>query len=64
LHEFAHRLADFLVNYWRTPYEVQQILGHSSHAVTERYAHLSSASLIDAANSASVMIREAQPKVA
>ena len=63
LHDLRHQFASFLVNDGRTLYEVQKILGHSSHAVTERYAHLSSASLIAASNSASVMIRGAQPTV-
>jgi site-specific recombinase XerD len=40
-----------LVNSGRTLYEVQQILGHSDSKVTERYAHLSTATLQDAANS-------------
>ncbi|MBK7263819.1 MAG: site-specific integrase [Rubrivivax sp.] len=41
LHDLRHQYASFLVNSGRTLYEVQKILGHSSHAVTERYAHLS-----------------------
>jgi integrase len=63
LHDLRHQFASFLVNSGRTLYEVQKILGHSNHAVTERYAHLSSTTLMDAANSASVMIRGAQQKV-
>jgi site-specific recombinase XerD len=43
---------------------VQKILGHSSHSVTERYAHLSSKSLMDAANNASVIIEGAMPTAA
>jgi integrase len=64
LHDLRHQYASFLVNSGRSLYEVQKILGHSSHSVTERYAHLSSKSLMDAANSASVMIKEAMPKAA
>lgn len=64
LHDLRHQYASFLVNSGRSLYEVQKILGHSSHSVTERYAHLSSKSLMDAANSASVMIREAMPRAA
>lgn len=59
LHDLRHQYASFLVNSGRTLYEVQKILGHSSHSVTERYAHLSSSSLMDAANSASVMLKGA-----
>jgi integrase len=64
LHDLRHQYASFLVNSGRTLYEVQKILGHSSHSVTERYAHLSSSSLMDAANSASVMLKGAAAKVA
>ncbi len=59
LHDLRHQYASFLVNSGRTLYEVQQILGHSDHSVTERYAHLSKKTLMDAANSASVMIKSA-----
>ena len=38
---------------------IKKILGHSSHSVTERYAHLSSKSLMDAANTASDRIKGA-----
>ena len=61
LHDLRHQFASFLVNNGRSLYEVQKILGHSSHSVTERYAHLSSASLMDAANTASAMIKGAMP---
>ena len=59
LHDLRHSFASFLVNEGRTLYEVQQILGHSDAKVTERYAHLSKKTLQDAANSASLKIREA-----
>jgi site-specific recombinase XerD len=51
-----HGFASLLVSGGRTLYEVQQILGHSDPKVTMRYAHLSSKSLQDAANSASVLL--------
>lgn len=57
IHDLRHQYASFLVNSGRTLYEVQQILGHSDPSVTQRYAHLSSRSLQDAANSAAVAIR-------
>ncbi len=56
LHDLRHQYASFLVNSGRTLYEVQQILGHSDPTVTQRYAHLSSRSLQDAAASASLCI--------
>lgn len=59
LHDLRHSYASFLVNSGRTLYEVQQILGHSDSKVTERYAHLSTKTLQDAANSASVKIQSA-----
>lgn len=59
IHDLRHMYASFLVNSGRTLYEVQQILGHSTSKVTERYSHLSSATLQAAANSASVMINAA-----
>lgn len=64
IHDLRHSFASFLVNSGRTLYEVQQILGHSQSIVTERYAHLSTKTLQDASNSASVIIQSAmQPKV-
>lgn len=59
IHDLRHQYASFLVNSGRTLYEVQQILGHSDPSVTQRYAHLSSKSLQDAANSASIAIAQA-----
>ncbi len=59
IHDLRHSFASFLVNSGRTLYEVQQILGHSQSIVTERYAHLSTKTLQDASNSASVIIRGA-----
>jgi site-specific recombinase XerD len=59
IHDLRHQYASFLVNSGRTLYEVQQILGHSTPNVTTRYAHLSTKSLQDAANSASIIINEA-----
>jgi len=40
----------------RTLYEVQAILGHSDPKVTQRYAHLSTKALQEAANAASAVI--------
>jgi integrase len=60
IHDLRHQYASFLVNAGRTLYEVQQILGHSDPSVTQRYAHLSTKSLQDAANSASLAMNGAQ----
>jgi site-specific recombinase XerD len=59
IHDLRHSFASFLVNSGRTLYEVQSILGHSQSIVTERYAHLSTKTLQDASNSASVIIQGA-----
>ena len=57
IHDLRHQYASFLVNGGRSLYEVQAILGHSDPSVTQRYAHLSTKSLQEAANSASVAMR-------
>lgn len=59
IHDLRHSFASFLVNSGRTLYEVQQILGHSQSIVTERYAHLSTKTLQEASNSASLIIKGA-----
>ena len=64
IHDLRHSYASFLVNSGRTLYEVQQILGHSNSKVTERYAHLSTKTLQEAANTASVIIQGAGSKAA
>jgi integrase len=61
LHDLRHQFASFLVNDGRTLYEVQQILGHSSSKVTERYAHLSTKTLQQAASSASARLNGVKP---
>ena len=59
IHDLRHNFASMLVNSGRTLYEVQQILGHSDSKVTERYAHLSTESLQQAANSVSAYLDKA-----
>jgi integrase len=51
LHDLRHSHASFLVNAGRTLYEVQHILGHTQVKTTQRYAHLSHDTLLDATNS-------------
>ena len=50
IHDLRHSFASFLVNAGRSLYEVQKILGHTQVKTTQRYAHLSQDTLIDAAN--------------
>ncbi len=56
LHDLRHTFASMLVNSGQSLYAVQQCLGHADSRVTQRYAHLSSQSLQDAANCASEKI--------
>ena len=64
IHDLRHSYASMLVNSGRSLYEVQQILGHSNPKVTQRYSHLSTATLQDAAGSAADRISEAMKKSA
>ena len=50
IHDLRHSFASFLVNAGRSLYEVQRILGHTQIKTTQRYAHLSQDTLLDAAN--------------
>jgi integrase len=59
IHDLRHSYASFLVNSGRTLFEVQQILGHSQPQVTQRYSHLSTKTLQEAANAASDIINGA-----
>jgi len=62
LHDLRHQYASHLVNSGRSLYEVQQILGHSDPTVTQRYAHLSTRALQEAAESASACLGDVLPK--
>lgn len=50
IHDLRHSFASFLINAGRSLYEVQRILGHSQIVTTQRYAHLSSETLLEAVN--------------
>lgn len=50
LHDLRHSFASLLVNSGRTLYEVQRLLGHSQARTTQRYAHLSNDTLMEATN--------------
>lgn len=52
VHDLRHSFASFLINTGRSLYEVQKILGHTQVKTTQRYAHLTQETLIDAVNSA------------
>jgi integrase len=55
IHSLRHTMASNLVNSGRSLYEVQRILGHTQIKTTQRYAHLSQDTLLDAVNAASDM---------
>lgn len=52
VHDLRHSFASLLINSGRTLYEVQHILGHTQVKTTQRYAHLSQDTLLDASNAA------------
>jgi len=49
--DLRHSFASFLVNKGVSLYVVQGLLGHSHSRYTQRYAHLASETLLDAAES-------------
>lgn len=53
IHDCRHFYASALVSAGKTLYETQQLLGHSSPTVTQRYAHLSARALQEASAAAS-----------
>ena len=52
VHDLRHSHASYLVSAGRSLYEVQRILGHSTPTVTQRYAHLSQKTLLEAVDAA------------
>jgi integrase len=61
-HDLRHMAASMILNSGHSLYIVQQILGHSDPSVTQRYAHLSTATLQDAANSVGTYLNKALDK--
>jgi len=56
LHDLRHSFASFLVNSGVSLYVVQGLLGHAHTRYTQRYAHLTSDTLLDAAETMSSVI--------
>jgi integrase len=56
MHDLRHSFASFLINGGRSLYEVQQLLGHSTSQMTQRYAHLAHETLLDASDVAGGLI--------
>jgi len=59
LHDLRHSFASFLVNKGVSLYVVQGLLGHAHTKYTQRYAHLTSDTLRDAAETVSSVIASA-----
>ena len=59
VHDLRHSFASFLVNAGCSLYEVQQILGHSSSRMTQRYAHLNQETLLKAVGHAADVVGQA-----
>ncbi|WP_022654185.1 site-specific integrase [Aquaspirillum serpens] len=62
LHDLRHSFASFLINAGRSLYEVQKILGHSNLQMTQRYAHLSKETLLEAVDMAGSLIYSTERK--
>jgi integrase len=58
LHDLRHEFASQLVCAGQSLYVVSQLLGHASPLITQRYAHLSTKALQEAAGAASVIVRQ------
>jgi len=56
VHDLRHTFAAHLVNAGRSLYEVQQLLGHRSSAMTERYAPLNATTLLTAVATAEGLV--------
>jgi integrase len=64
LHDLRHSAASYMAQGGVSLYVIQQVLGHSDPSVTQRYAHLSAETLLDAANRTSEVIQGAMPESA
>ncbi len=56
MHDLRHSFASYVINQGHSLYEVQHLLGHTQVSTTQRYAHLTQDSLLNAANSAAAMV--------
>jgi site-specific recombinase XerD len=48
MHDLRHSMASNMVNSGRSIYEIAKVLGHSQLKTTQRYAHLSQETLLEA----------------
>lgn len=63
MHDLRHAYASMCVNNGCTIYEVSQLLGHADTRVTQRYAHLSKSTMLNAASSVSRKLTSLMPKL-
>ena len=56
IHDLRHSFASFLINSGRSLYEVQHLLGHAQSITTQRYAHLSQSTLLDAVDAVNDLV--------
>lgn len=54
MHDLRHSMASNMVNSGRSIYEVAKVLGHSQLKMTQRYAHLSQETLLEAVDAAAM----------
>jgi integrase len=59
LHDLRHTFASLLVNSGRNLYEVQKLLGHTQVKTTQRYAHLTRETLVEASNAGTMAVAPA-----
>jgi integrase len=59
IHDCRHHYCTIMVNSGHSLYVVQTVVGHSSPTVTQRYSHVSSRTMMEAANSVSKAIQAA-----
>lgn len=59
IHDLRHSFASLAVNAGATLYEVQDLLGHSSAQMTQRYAHLADTGRIRVVGKVAEMVRTA-----
>ena len=52
MHDLRHSMASNMVNSGRSIYEVSKVLGHSQLKTSQRYAHLSQTTLLEAVDAA------------
>ena len=64
IHDLRHSFASFAVNAGVTLYEVQELLGHSTAQMTQRYAHLADSGLRRASQAVADVLTAATRKAA